>query len=844
MKNRLVLILIIYVFVSSLYSQTTSKPAVLLIHGINSDHTTWFDFINDLENDFCYSGNWEKGFFASEFSLNQVINTGGNIVSGGIILAKSQQCDNLVQTGNKYPVFTLDFSDNENLTFVEQANELDEIICKIQQNYNNRKIILLGHSMGGLAARQYIKDFGSSKIAGYISVGTPHGGSFFAYIQDWLNSADQSETEQMLTAFQNYYVSLGITIPNYFLNYIQNPTPENVARVLTWIFGIDYRSAGMQCLRPTSQEMMTLYEQSFPIDIPIALVVSKWELKSPIETAIKQYLDNLVELFYNDYSQNGSITVPLHRYTLALLQEFTDGIVSLPSQVLMIGIKNPTEITSREFVTNRTHIAETKDTQTINDALNYVISKSIDNTFGFILDSSGSMGSNDPQDMRKVALMNIIKDRLLGNENVLIVDFDDSAKLLNNKISNWSESDLLNAVKKIDSSGGTNIESGLSKMKNSISNISFNRNNTGVFLLSDGCDNHTNSVSVNWFSQNNIPVYAVSFIGTANEGLMEQIANNTGGVYLKANNPQEITNFFNMFYNRITGSSMFALEKSQITQDEVIIYYFDIDNINDRLYFSSNWLGSKIGMKLISPSGKIYQENDANARWNIGKNFVTASIPKPEVGQWTVELKGVQIPSQGEKFSLEVHGKSDLEFDLGSNTTSSGIIDFSIDCNNDQLIRNYTTSGKVQCPDGKEKDITDKLQNSQFTYLPSSGKGSYKFEIDINGTRTDGHKFQRNLSRHVFVGSYAPPHIKPITHVYGMGNFVNADIGTNVGNTPALTCYIYRGDTDNNDNMIAKGVITNCSEIECTAEITYYFTNTIAQKGDILKLDENEWKAD
>lgn len=566
----------------------------------------------------------------------------------------------------------------------------------------------------------------------------------------------------------------------------------------------------------------TLYNESNNVDYNI------------VDQVAERATNELLEIFQDKYQNALNIDNKMPLIQSALFIKDISDIL----RAKQIGLMNYTpylNFTNYMDILNQAMIDELKKFTETDDG---VI------TLGFILDSSGSMGSNDPQDMRKVALMNIIKDRLLGNENVLIVDFDDSAKLLNNKISNWSESDLLNAVKKIDSSGGTNIESGLSKMKNSISNISFNRNKTGVFLLSDGCDNHTKSVSVNWFSQNNIPVYAVSFIGTANEGLMEQIADNTGGVYLKANNPQEITNFFNMFYNRITGSSMFALEKSQITQDEVIIYYFDIDNINDRLYFSSNWLGSKIGMKLISPSGRIYQENDNNARWNIGKNFVTASIPKPEVGQWKVELKGVQIPSQGEKFSLEVHGKSDLEFDLGSNTTSSGIIDFSIDCNNDQLIRNYTTSGKVQCPDGKEKDITDKLQNSQFTYLPSSGKGSYKFEIDINGTRTDGHKFQRNLSRHVFVGSYAPPHIKPITHVYGMGNFVNADIGTNVGNTPALTCYIYRGDTDNNDNMIAKGVITNCSEIECTAEITYYFTNTIAQKGDILKLDENEWKAD
>ncbi len=47
---------------------------------------------------------------------------------------------------------------------------------------------------------------------------------------------------------------------------------------------------------------------------------------------------------------------------------------------------------------------------------------------GFILDSSGSMAQNDPQDLRKSAVEMII-DELSGDENIFLVDFDDTCCL-------------------------------------------------------------------------------------------------------------------------------------------------------------------------------------------------------------------------------------------------------------------------------------------------------------------------------------------------------------------------------------------------------------------------------
>jgi triacylglycerol lipase len=44
------------------------------------------------------------------------------------------------------------------------------------------RVILVGHSMGGLVARAYLQRYGESRVAGLVTLGTPHQGSRLAHI--------------------------------------------------------------------------------------------------------------------------------------------------------------------------------------------------------------------------------------------------------------------------------------------------------------------------------------------------------------------------------------------------------------------------------------------------------------------------------------------------------------------------------------------------------------------------------------------------------------------------------------------------------------------------------------
>ena len=75
--------------------------------------------------------------------------------------------------------YTVTFSSSQ-LAITQQGKELAEAVKRVKEANQDTKVILIGHSMGGLASREYLQsDYYANDVAGFISVGTPHRGSNF-----------------------------------------------------------------------------------------------------------------------------------------------------------------------------------------------------------------------------------------------------------------------------------------------------------------------------------------------------------------------------------------------------------------------------------------------------------------------------------------------------------------------------------------------------------------------------------------------------------------------------------------------------------------------------------------
>ena len=60
---------------------------------------------------------------------------------------------------------------------VKQGYGLKIAIDAIIEKTHAKKVILVGHSMGGLAAREYLRNYFNDNVAKLVTIGTPHGGA-------------------------------------------------------------------------------------------------------------------------------------------------------------------------------------------------------------------------------------------------------------------------------------------------------------------------------------------------------------------------------------------------------------------------------------------------------------------------------------------------------------------------------------------------------------------------------------------------------------------------------------------------------------------------------------------
>lgn len=160
--------------------QTGCDPAnpVIFIHGIGSSADTWAPFRDYLIN----NAGWSFGGVPSYDPASQKV----------AITCPANTGQPVSCSGGAGSFYTLNFSDNQNLSFDAQGNELAAIIAAVlAANPGKTQVLLVSHSMGALAAREYLQGLARqpnaaaatpyrNDVAKLVTVGAPHQGSFWA----------------------------------------------------------------------------------------------------------------------------------------------------------------------------------------------------------------------------------------------------------------------------------------------------------------------------------------------------------------------------------------------------------------------------------------------------------------------------------------------------------------------------------------------------------------------------------------------------------------------------------------------------------------------------------------
>ncbi|MBK8563362.1 MAG: alpha/beta fold hydrolase [Saprospiraceae bacterium] len=280
---------------------------VIFIHGLRGSADTWTAFYNHVLNQgWSYGGhlmfnlNYDEDFGSS--TLNDIKDfNASNIEAADFYLMNFNVTVNGVSQGAST---NTDASLSNQSAIVKQGNALGKAIEKVLQATGSDKVILYGHSMGGLCAREYLQNpnnwpDGKHHVAKLVTSGTPHGGSNSTgtiLAQIFTGIDESSEAVRDLRRSYFYSGEQGV----YLFGGTENST-------IIWDNLAGFYSLDVNCNGNTGNSITGLNQKQISTDLDFACIVSEWSFNPDFgcgdgivgceEANLKNYYDVLSESF-------------------------------------------------------------------------------------------------------------------------------------------------------------------------------------------------------------------------------------------------------------------------------------------------------------------------------------------------------------------------------------------------------------------------------------------------------------------------------------------------------------------------------------------------------------------
>ena len=164
---------------------------ILFVHGWTGNDETWNPLTNKIETNlgwtyggvfnYCLNQDGDRTTCSGLADIGDWTNYNSINLADYYYLNFDISSNGKLHVGNNFIPFDDDYSNQS--AIVKQGIVVGKVIKKILELTRSEKIILVGHSMGGLASREYIQDSTlwqndrKHHVAKLITIGTPNGGS-------------------------------------------------------------------------------------------------------------------------------------------------------------------------------------------------------------------------------------------------------------------------------------------------------------------------------------------------------------------------------------------------------------------------------------------------------------------------------------------------------------------------------------------------------------------------------------------------------------------------------------------------------------------------------------------
>ena len=354
-------------------------------------------------------------------------------------------------------------------------------------------------------------------------------------------------------------------------------------------------------------------------------------------------------------------------------------------------------------------------------------SDQVDLSLALVIDASGSMATNDPEDRRLdagVASLNVALD----SDEIGVVAFAGSVvRLEDPQPVGPNRASLEESIRQIHAFGTTNLAGAAIEACDVMDDA--NGRDRASILLTDGRPTIGGYADQHDCARPDWPIFTIGLGDDVDDALLRQIADETGGTYTKLTDATNLTCVFIQIRAELAGTSTSDCESNgTIAQGQTIEFEEQVLAPLHQLTVSNVWVGSDIEMTLTSPSGRRIDRDslDPDVDVSVSPTSETISVDDPEQGTWKVSLFGADIPDGGEPFTY-----STVQLPVTASDSDSDGIDDSVDnCvddpNPDQADADTDGEGDACDPD-------QPTSGSSLMVRMKGDTGDERYEVRVGG---------------------------------------------------------------------------------------------------------------
>lgn len=389
----------------------------------------------------------------------------------------------------------------------------------------------------------------------------------------------------------------------------------------------------------------------------------------------------------------------------------------------------------------------------------------------FVLDASGSMKASDPEDIRIEAVkMFLDMSQLKGNKVGLVAYSDDIVRAhnLNEMDSEDAKNRIKNMASNIPYGQKTDTGAGLLEGVRLLDSEHDKNHRPVIILLSDGKNDPSRSneeslkdlnEAINICKEKGYPIYTIglNYDGTVDKNQLSEISNATKGKNYITNTAVDLPKILTDIY--ADNSKLKVQDKGTLKLDgsfqELKI---DIPNSNVLEANVSMISDKPVEVKLINPKGEEIPIPSSNAVFTSSKKYSMLKIIKPEVGEWTLKVKGVSGSSIEVSYVFNYDIQIEAKFDPINPNKGDKLNVEAYFVNNGQKVTDKELYNGV-----KGKLVIKNLKDDSIKEVPLNVKeGAFKGEYSIPDNekyelkvRVDGNSFYRESSPVIIGGGGA-----------------------------------------------------------------------------------------